>query len=162
MRRLLGFGVLASLFSLCACAEAQDPFAEFKTDAVNATPTSRAVAASNTFYFCNEHPEPDRYTILCEACDVTLHRRKSGQSQDGLVVYASHVRHDLRPRDDNPRPRLSRTGDVASETYRSETASVEDAKRLFSEANDWCQSRQKGEFVILKNEIETTFESDAE
>lgn len=162
MRRLIGFGVLASLFSLCACAQAQDPFAEFKTDAVNATPISRAVAASNTFYFCKEHPESDRYSVLCEACDVTLHGGKTSQSQDGLVVYASHVRHDLRPRDDNPRPRLSRSGDVASETYRSETAFVEDAKRLFSEANAWCQSRQEGEFVILKNEIETTFESASE
>lgn len=158
MRNLFRLCLLVSCLTLTACAQDRDAFAEFKADAVDWTPISRAIAASNTFYFCKAHPKPDRYDVLCEACHVTLHADVKDGSVGSLVAYASHMHHDLKPRGDIERPRISRSGDVAVETLRSEVGSKTEAKRLFGEANDWCKGRRDGEFKILKNDIELTFE----
>ncbi|MEM8615972.1 MAG: hypothetical protein AAGF20_03450 [Pseudomonadota bacterium] len=156
---MLRVAALLALGLVSACGSAQGEMAGYKQQAIDATPTRNAIAASNTFYFCKPHPRADRYAILCEICDVTVHKRVRDNEPDSLIVYAGVVQHDLKARD-RGEIKISRSKDRIENNLRSAVVDVETAKALFSEANEWCQAQANGEFQILKDEIDAQLGSE--
>lgn len=153
---------------LVACSNAVPAGAmlDWKDQAVNASPLVRQIAASNTFYFCDRHPEPERYDAICEACDVDLFVDKDlpvtadpDQAAPivGLKVFATHFYHEYKPWGDDPKPRISVSGERASQTFRTKEVSAAAARDFFDQGNAWCRGRRDGEFHVLKDEIETYF-----
>ena len=156
------FVALLALGLVSACGSADGEMSAYKQQTIDATPTKNAVAASNTFHFCKPHPQPDRYAILCEACDVTVHVKRAEGIPFGLVAYASVMEHDLKVRDGEDEIKISRSFDAIDEDFRSDKFDAETARDLFSQANDWCQSQADGEFQILKDEIDLQLGEGAE
>ncbi|MEM9055722.1 MAG: hypothetical protein AAGB16_10395 [Pseudomonadota bacterium] len=161
--------IFVAALSLAACGsvQAEDEMADLKEQAVNASPLVREVAASNTFFFCNDHPEPDRYHALCEACEVNLFPDKdlpfrADPDTDAPIVgvkgWATHYYHEYKPWGDDPKPRISATGERATKKFETKELTVEAVQTLFEDANMWCRARRKGEFLILKDEIESFIE----
>lgn len=136
--------------------------ADLKAQAVHSSHLTRDIAASNTFYFCGAHPEADRFDALCEACDVNLFADKdlpfnADPDTDAPVVgvkgWATHFYHEYKPWGDDLKPRISVTGERATQKFETSDLSAEAVEALFDEANAWCRSRREGEFQVLKNEI---------
>ena len=136
--------------------------ADLKAQAIHSSPLTRDIAASNTFYFCKRHPEADRFDALCEACDVNVFADKDlpfNADPDtnapivGVKGWATHFYHEYQPWGDDPKPRISVTGERATQKFETSDLSAEAVQALFDEANTWCRSRREGEFQVLKNEI---------
>lgn len=150
---------------LAACAATQsEPMDDLKAQAINTSPLERQIAASNTFYFCKDHPQPERFDALCEVCNVDFYPDKDlpfNADPDteadivGVKGWATHFFHEYKPRDVDPRPRIAVTGERAYETFKTRELTVEGIERVFEAANAWCQDRAPGEYRLLKNEIET-------
>lgn len=169
MRVIVGTS-LACTLGACSAVNASDNWSDFKAQAVGHSPLVREIAASNTFYRCSEHPDADAYDGLCEACDVGLYADKdlpatADPDQDapivGLKVFATHFYHEYKPWGDNPNPRISSTGERGTKTFRTSEVNALAARDLFEQANAWCQERRKGEFLVLKDEIDTYFAGEA-
>ena len=150
---------------LAACAATQsEPMDDLKAQAIDGSPLERQIAASNTFYFCKDHPKPERFDALCEVCSVDFYPNEdlpfSGHPNPeaqivGVKGWATHFYHEYKPRDGDPRPRITVTGERASATFITDDLTVEAIEREFEAANAWCQDRAPGEYRLLKNEIET-------
>lgn len=151
--------------ALPACAASVDSGMDaYKAQAINASPLKREIAASTTFYFCKAHPEPDRYDALCEICNVDLYADKdlpfnADLDTDAPIVgvkgWATHIYHEYKPWGDDAAPRISATGERASQKFETDELNVQAIESLFEEANSWCRDRRKGEFQVQKNEIES-------
>lgn len=151
--------------ALPACAASQGgPMDEFKRQAQTISPVNRAIAASDTFFFCKAHPEADRFDALCEICNVDLYADKdlpfnADPDTDAPIVgvkgWATHFYHEYKPRDGDPNPRIAVTGEHASQKFTTRDLRSDAIEALFADANAWCQARGEGEFRVLKNEIET-------
>ncbi|MEM7330246.1 MAG: hypothetical protein AAF437_15995 [Pseudomonadota bacterium] len=153
---------LAAVLPACAAAGADDAMTALKQQALDVSPLKREIAASDTFFSCNAHPEPDRYDAICEICNVDLFPDKdlpfnADPETDAPVVgvkgWATHYYHEFKPRDGVPEPRISATGERASEKFETRDLSVAAIQALFDEANAWCKARGDGEFRLLKNDI---------
>lgn len=151
----------------CAAAGGDDAMAAFKAQVIDASPLEREIAASNTFYFCKPHPEPDRYDAICEVCNVDLYADKdlpfnADPDTDAPIVgvkgWATHFYHEFKPWGDDPAPRVSVTGERATQKFETDQLDAASIGALFEAANDWCRSRRSGEFTLLKNEIESFVE----
>lgn len=154
--------------SLSACAATDtaavsDEMADFKRQAVEVSPVTNAIAASNTFYFCGAHPQADRFDALCEACDVDLYFDKdlpfnADPAQDapvvGLKAYATHYYHEYKPWHEGEAPRITVTGERGRRKFEAREVTPEAAHDLFDQANAWCQARRDGEFLVRKEEID--------
>lgn len=165
MRFLLALSALGLV--ACGPTLAEGDMTDFKKQAVHASPLNREIAASNTFFFCKPHPEPDRYVALCEACDVNLYPDKdlpfnAPRDTDAPIVgvkgWATHSYHEYKPRGDNPKPRISATGERGTQQFKTRELTVDAVQTLFDDANMWCRARRKGEFLVLKDEIKPFIE----
>ena len=154
---------LAAILPACA-AGADGGMEALKAQAINTSPLEREIAASNTFYFCKEHPNPARFVALCEACSVDFYANKDlpfNADPDteapivGVKGWATHFYHEYKPWDDDPEPRITVTGERAYQKFETDDLTVSAIESLFDEANAWCQDRRAGEFQVLKNEIES-------
>ena len=151
--------------ALPACAGGADGAMEaYKAQAIGASPLIREIAASNTFYFCKPHPEPDRFVALCEVCNVDLYADKdlpfnADPDTDAPVIgvkgWATHFYHEFKPWDEGTEPRISVTGERATQKFETNELTTPAIEAVFEAANGWCQARRSGEFQILKNEIES-------
>ena len=160
---MMRVGVSLVGVSIAACASAgDDPMAGSKAQAVAGSPLVREIAASNRFYYCEEHPEPDRFVALCEVCNVDVYADKdlpfnADPDTDAPIVgvkgWATHFYHEFKPRDDDPTPRIAVTGERATQKFESSDLTVEAIEALFASADEWCQGRGTGEYRLLKNEI---------
>lgn len=165
MRFILALSALGLV--ACGSVEAEGDMADLKEQAVNASPLVREIAASNTFFFCKAHPEPDRYDALCEACEVNLFADKdlpfnANPDTDAPIVgvkgYATHFYHEYKPWGDDPKPRISATGERGTKKFETKELTVDAVQELFEDANMWCRARRKGEFLVLKDEIKPFIE----
>ena len=157
-----------SAFGLVACgsAGADDAMAEFKAQAIKASPLQREIAASVTFYSCDEHPD-EGYDAICEVCNVDLYPDKNlafNENPDteapiiGVKGWATHYYHEFKPWGDEPEPRISSTGERASKKFETTSLSKRAINVLFDSANAWCQQRQDGEFHELKDDVDAFVE----
>ncbi|MHA7900127.1 MAG: hypothetical protein ACX94B_09700 [Henriciella sp.] len=155
-------GLPAMACAACGTTNEVGAMEDFKQQAINQSPYEREIAASTTFYFCADHPNPDRFVALCEVCNVDLYADKdlpfnADPDTDAPIVgvkgWATHFYHEFKPWGDDPKPRVSVTGERASERFATNTMTVEAIEALFSEANAWCTSRRDGDFQVQKNEI---------
>lgn len=157
-------GIILPAIAVCACgsAGADDAMAEYKAQAVNSTPITNAIASSNTLYFCKDHPG-DRFDILCEACDVSLHDdvNEAGDIV-GMTAWATHDYHELKPWEDGEAPRIAVSGERGDARFVADEPTAEASQAVFEAANAWCQTRRPGEFLIRKNEIEALFAGEAQ
>lgn len=160
-----------SVIGLAACTAAPepDPMADLKDQAINASPLKREIAASNTFYSCKPHPEPDRYDAICEACAVDLYPDKNlafNANPDteapivGVKGWATHFYHEYKPWGGDPKPRISVTGERATQKFESDDLSAPAIREVFDDMNAWCMARRggTGEFHLLKDEIDVFVE----
>lgn len=153
---LIGLGLVA-----CAVSD-QNQMADFKTQAIEASPLVREIAASNRFFFCKDHPQPDRFVAICEVCNVDFYPDKDlpfNADPDteapiiGVKGWATHFYHEFKPRDGDPKPRITVTGERATQRFETSDLTVEAIETLFASANEWCEARGAGEYRLLKNEI---------
>lgn len=159
---IMSFGLVA-----CTAAGADTSMESFKAQAVANAPLEREIAASVTFFSCDEHPNPDRFDAICEVCNVDFYPDKdlpfnADPDTDAPVVgvkgWATHYYHEFKPWGDDPEPRISVTGERASQKFETTSLSVRAINVLFDEANAWCRERGDGEQTILKREIEAFVE----
>lgn len=148
---------LMGLLAVAACGTSAASAGEKLRETVIAgTPTERAIAASNRFFDCRDGKVSGEH--LCYDCQVTLHERIG----EGLVAYASDYEHLLRPWEEGGEPRITVTGERGDARFTSEQPTAEAAREIFNAANAWCESRDKGSFRLLKDEIETHFSGKGE
>lgn len=141
---------LPLLFAATACGAAAAPSSVHEAEIVSVTPTQNAVAASTRFLGC---PVEDEERARCYACDVRMHDK----GEEGLLAYASHWEHDLKPWDDRDGLQVSVSGEVAETTFERSERTAEAARALFAEAEAWCEGRGTGSYHLLKNDIDTVF-----
>ena len=149
--------------ALPACAASQmGAMASYKEQALNASPLKREIVASETFYFCREHPNADRFDALCEICNVDFYPDKdlpfnADPDADAPIIgvkgWATHFYHEFKPRDGDPMPRIAVTGERASQKFETTDLSEQAIRALFEDANAWCAARGAGELRVTKNEI---------
>lgn len=155
-------------FSLVACgsAGAHGAMADFKEMAINASPVQREVAASVTFYSCDEHKQ-DGYAAICEVCNVDLYPNKNlafNENPDteapiiGVKGWATHYYHEFRSLAESEPPQISSTGERGSKKFETTSLSKRAINVLFDEANAWCRERRDGEFQVLKDEVDAFVE----
>ena len=115
-----------------------------------------------TFFSCDAHPNPDRYDAICEVCNVDVYPDKDlpfNADPDteapivGVKGWATHYYHEFKPWGDDPEPRISSTGERASQKFETTSISIRAINVLFDEANAWCRERGDGEQTILKREV---------
>lgn len=154
------FALALSALGLVACgsAGADNVMSEFKEQAVTVTPVKNAIASSNTFYFCKAHPS-ERFDLLCEACDVSLHDDVDDAGKViGMKAWATHYYHELKPWNEGEAPRITTSGERADEKFIALEPTAIAARTIFNEANAWCQARREGEFLVRKDEVDAFFE----
>jgi len=141
---------LLSLAAITACSAAAAVSSPHEAEVVSVTPSTHAIAVSTIFFGC---PVETDEKATCFACDVTLHDTEEG----GLVAFASHWKHDLKPWDGRDRLQVTVSGEVADTKFTAAVQTEEAAAGLFGEAETWCAERGKGNYHLLKNEIDTAF-----
>lgn len=160
MRAWLALSALG--LAACGPAGADAAMADFKQQAVTNTPITNAVASSNTFYFCKA-ATGEEYDILCETCDVSLHDDVNDAGDvTRVTAWATHYYHELKPWEDGDTPRISTSGERAYEKFVADAPDSAAARRLFDDANAWCQGRRSGEFLVRKDEIDARLNGDAQ
>lgn len=138
------------LAAIAACSAAAGVSSPHEAEVVSVTPSTHAIATSTIFFGC---PIATEERATCFACDVTLHDTDEG----GLVAFASHWKHDLKPWDGRDTLQVTVSGEVADTKFTADVQTVEAATALFGEAETWCAGRGKGNYHLLKNEIDTAF-----
>ena len=148
--------------TLMACSAGADGALDvYKDAAINASPLQREIAASVTFYSCDEYTS-DGYVAMCEVCNVDLYPDKNlafNENPDteapvvGVKGWATHYYHAFKPGADGEPPRISSTGERASKKFETTSLSKRAINVLFDEANAWCQARRSGEFQVLKDDV---------
>lgn len=144
------FGLVSLLLAAAACGASATVTSPHEQEIVSRTPASHAIAASTIFFGC---PKEEAEEARCYACDVTLHDRDDGT----LVAYASHWDHKLKPWEGRESLQVSVSAEVADTKFTADEQTAEAAHRLFGEAETWCAGRGKGNYHLLKNEIDTAF-----
>ena len=143
--------VPASLvLALAACGASASVTSPHEAEVVGVTPVSHAIAASTIFIGC---PVERAEEAQCRACDVTLHDTDEG----GLVAYASHWNHKLKPWDGHEGLKVTVSGELADTKFEASVQDAATATELFGEAEAWCAERVSGSYYLLKNDIDTEF-----
>lgn len=137
-------------FLVAACGASASITSPHEEEVVSATPSKYAIAASVIFLGCPKEAED---IAKCFACDVTLHDTDEG----GLVAYASHWEHELKPWENRDSLQVSVSGEVANTKYEASRQTKDAAMELFETAEAWCSLRGKGSYHLLKNDIDTEF-----
>lgn len=142
--------------SLAACAPANADMEPFKQQVIEHAPVKHAIAASSTFFFCEEAPEKS-YDILCEACEVSLHDIDKDGEITHHKAWATHFYYELKPWEEGERPRISTVGERGTNNWETKGLTPEAARSVWEKANNWCQARGDGEFHMLKDSIDVWF-----
>ena len=147
---MIRLALAPSVMALAACGASAAVSSEHEAEVVGATPVSQAIAASTIFIGC---PTESAEEAMCQACDVTLHDTEEG----GLVAFASHWEHKLKPWEGREGLQVTVSGELGNRKFEAGVQDAAAATELFGEAEAWCAERAAGNYHLLKNDIDTEF-----
>lgn len=160
----LSFVLAATVLTACVGANADAAWDAHKEVALDVSPLNREIAASDTFLGCKAHPEREKFEAICDVCNVDFYADKDlpfNADPDteapvvGMKGWATHFYHEIERDAEDDVLRVAITGERASEKFATRELNGDTVQALFDEANAWCQARGRGEFRVLKNDIES-------
>lgn len=164
------FSLAAILPVACAGANADSAWDAHKDVALSVSPLVREIAASDTFLGCKAHPNSDRFEAICDVCNVDFYGDKdlpfnadpdTDASIVGVKGWATHFYHEIERDPADNVLRVVVTGERDSEKFATTDLNADAIQSLFDDANAWCQARGKGEFRLLKYDIDPFLEETA-
>ena len=145
MRSLLA---ILPVGALAACGGVSGSAHE--AEVVGRTGTERAAASYTRFLGCTVERED---YARCYACDVTVH----DAGEEGVIVYATHWEHELKPWEGRDGLMVTISGEVEDSKMGFPFPNAVQARDMFETGVSWCQSRGPGNDHFLKDEIDTVF-----